>query len=220
MIIKYRISRRIFYSEIFDIFGIITGIFLHDVTKSRVKKGKSFMHNIAICSGNSEELTQLQNMLDDYEEFTHEDFTVKVFPSSEILTSCINMENYRPDILVIDVESGIETVKNLRGKNYTGEIIFTATNGEHALEAFDLEARQYFVRPIDTQKFFRTLGKILPQKNFIIVKQRKNIRKILCDEILYCETKGKYQEIYTLNEKITVRMSSREMKKLVPPPLR
>ena len=196
MIIKYRISRRIFYSEIFDIFGIITGIFLHDVTKSRVKKGKSFMHNIAICSGNSEELTQLQNMLDDYEEFTHEDFTVKVFPSSEILTSCINMENY------------------------TGEIIFTASNGEHALEAFDLEARQYFVRPIDTQKFFRTLGKILPQKNFIIVKQRKNIRKILCDEILYCETKGKYQEIYTLNEKITVIMSSREMKKLVPPPLR
>ncbi|MBQ7593587.1 MAG: hypothetical protein IJU48_04440 [Synergistaceae bacterium] len=179
--------------------------------------GKNFMHNIAICSGNPEELTQLQNIIDDYEEFSNEDFTVKVFPSSEALT--LAMKSYRPDILVIDAAGGIETVRNLRRENYTGEIIFTASNGEHALEAFDLEARQYFIRPINPQKFFRTLEKIMPPKKFIIVKQRRNIRKILCDEILYCETNGKHQEIYTFNEKITVRITAREMKKLAPPPL-
>ena len=98
-------------------------------------------------------------------------------------------------------------------------MIFTTSSPDYALTAYELDAAQYLVKPVNYEKLTSATDRIVGARNgCIVVKQRRAIRKIICNDILYCETKGKYQVIHMQTEDISVRMTARSMRKLVPPP--
>ena len=180
------------------------------------------MYDIAICEDSPSDATEIQNILDDYEETSHEELRVKHFSTAESLLQSITSESYRPDIILTDINlpgiSGIEAVKRLRESKFSGDVIFITASKGFALDAWELCARQYIVKPAAKDKIFSALGRIFPAKEFIIVKHKRTIRKILLREILYCETRGKYQAIITRSENIFVRITAHGMKNLLPPP--
>ncbi len=56
-----------------------------------------------------------------------------------------------PNIIYLDIFlpgiSGIQTAKELRKRNYLGEIIFISNSDRYAFEAFDVDALNYIVKP-------------------------------------------------------------------------
>ncbi len=70
------------------------------------------------------------------------------------------VDQLRPDLLFLDVhmpeESGLEL---LRGLDPTRRpvVIFTTAHPEYALEAFDLSAADYLVKPLDSERVARAV---------------------------------------------------------------
>ena len=182
------------------------------------------MHSIAICEDNPEDSALLQNLLDDYELAMNEPLYVKCFADAESMLARFSENDYRPEILFMDISlpglSGIEAVRTLRDADFSGEIIFTTSSPDYALNAFELNARQYFTKPLSKQKVFQALEQLLSsRRDYMFIKSGRSLRKVRRSEILYCETQGKYQIIHTHSEEIKFRSSSRNMKSLCPPPV-
>ena len=76
-----------------------------------------------------------------------------------------SIENYTPDILLTDINlpglSGIEAVKKLRANNFSGDVVFVTSTKKYALDAWELSARQYLVKPVTQTKIFSALSNIL-----------------------------------------------------------
>ena len=181
------------------------------------------MYKIAVCEDNPLDAAALQNILDDYEHHSREDLNVKIFSDAESMLDYFTAEHYSPEILMTDISlpgiSGIEAVRILRGSDFSGEVIFTTSSPDYALTAYELSARQYFLKPINPQKVFAVLQEIMhSRRDAIMIRNRKALRRIMFSDILYCETHGKYQVIHTRSEEIRFRVSAHEMRILVPPP--
>ena len=181
------------------------------------------MHTIIVCEDNPIDAATLQNILDDYEHNYCEDLNVKIFPDAESMLDYFTAEHCSPEILMTDISlpgiSGIEAVRILRGAGFSGEVIFTTSSPDHALTAYELSAKQYFVKPLKAQKVFTVLQEIMhSRRDSIMIRNRKALRRIMFSDILYCETLGKYQVIHTRSEEIRFRVSAHEMRTLAPHP--
>lgn len=181
------------------------------------------MYTLAVCESSFSDSARLQDILDDYEHKVNGNFTVRNFYDGGSLLVNVLAGKCIPDVLIADVSlpdmSGLEAVKRMRSAGFDGEVIFTAKTPDHAMEAFELDARQYFVKPVIPEKLYAVLEKILvASRKYIVVKHGRSLRKVMCSEILYFETQGKHQIIHTHTEEIPVRISAREMQKTCPPP--
>lgn len=180
------------------------------------------MYDIALCENNPSDAATIQNILDDYEEYTNDALRVKYFPDSESLTQSVLSGSYRPDVILSEINlpgmSGIEAMRKLRSENFKGAVVFVTSSADYALDAWEVSASQYIVKPVTSLKIFAALTDILIRRNFIVVRQKKALRKISFSEILYVETRGKYQVIITRSEELPVRITAREMHKLIPLP--
>jgi DNA-binding LytR/AlgR family response regulator len=119
------------------------------------------------------------------------------------------------DILFIDINmpvmSGISFIRTLKNPP---QVIFTTAYKEFAVEAFDLAACDYLLKPFSMERFMvavdkaveRLQGKISPQENIasnsedsIFIRADGKIYKVLQNDVLYAEASGNYTRIVTSN---------------------
>ncbi|WP_461630696.1 LytR/AlgR family response regulator transcription factor [Labilibaculum euxinus] len=110
------------------------------------------------------------------------------------------------DILFLDINmpsiSGIEFLKAIPNQPY---VIFTTAYREFAVDAFDLNALDYLVKPISTGRFLKAMNKFLSMeqtqlqkpKEFIHIKADKKNYKISTETILYIESLDNYIKVKT-----------------------
>ncbi len=110
------------------------------------------------------------------------------------------------DILFLDINmpsiSGIEFLKAISHQPY---VIFTTAYREFAVDAFDLNALDYLVKPISTGRFLKTINKFLSieqttrtkPKEIIHIKEDKKHYNIPAENILYIEGLDNYIKIKT-----------------------
>ena len=121
------------------------------------------------------------------------------------------------DIQMPDL-SGMQVAELLNGKC---QIIFTTAYHEYAVEGFALEAKDYLLKPISFERFFKAVNRIKRDEAFeeaqnadyIFVKADYKIKKIKFAEILYIEGMKDYLRIVTVDEKV---MTLQSFSKLVP----
>ena len=115
------------------------------------------------------------------------------------------------DLIFLDIEmpemTGIELTKNLSGKEAI--IIFTTSNKEYALEAFELNIADYILKPVMPARFLQAVSKaqaILDSKKenvevtkdeFLFVRDSNITRRLKLDDIFYAEAMGDYVKFYT-----------------------
>lgn len=62
------------------------------------------------------------------------------------------------DILLMDIYlpdgNGMECARTLRRNGYDGMIIFQSSSAEHAVEAYEVDAVQYLLKPVSQERFF------------------------------------------------------------------
>ncbi|HYR28067.1 MAG TPA: LytTR family DNA-binding domain-containing protein [Thermoanaerobaculia bacterium] len=89
------------------------------------------------------------------------DVTV-VGEAENAFAAALQIGRVQPDLLFVDIEipgeSGIEFVRGL-GPERRPVVIFTTAHPEYALEAFDVSAADYLVKPFDRERVVRALDR-------------------------------------------------------------
>ncbi len=101
------------------------------------------------------------------------------------------------DIYLLDVVmphvNGVELAKRIRSRGEAAEIVFLTVSPEYALDAFDVAACGYLIKPVEKEK----LDKILlsaahrlsrPENPFFLLKTREGLRKIPLRELVMVES--------------------------------
>ncbi len=130
----------------------------------------------------------------------------------------------RPDIVFLDVQmpklTGLELLELL---DEPPHIIFTTAYDEYAVNAFDLNAVDYLLKPFSKDRFDKALGKVFDKMKSgasssgikelkshfventvldkIVVKSNSNIHVIPLDEVIYIESEDDYVMIHSKNGK-------------------
>ncbi|MFY0599012.1 MAG: response regulator transcription factor [Cyclobacteriaceae bacterium] len=116
--------------------------------------------------------------------------------------------NTSPDILILDVEmpklSGLELIKSLKSPPKT---IFITGKSEYAVEAFELDAIDYLLKPVnDYSRFLKAATKacenVSPSESdkiqdVIYVRENSLLVSVEVNKIMYFEAYGDYVKIKT-----------------------
>jgi two-component system LytT family response regulator len=139
------------------------------------------------------------------------------------------IEEHKPDLVFLDVEmpglSGIDLLRSF--PNPTFRVVFITAFDDYAIEALRLSAIDYLLKPIDQEEIVKLIPRIKNEKSKNenqLTSQIQNLEKILLQntkateskigiamadkivfinvsDILYCEAKGVYTNIYLYDGK-------------------
>lgn len=119
--------------------------------------------------------------------------------------------------------------------NYKPMIILTTAYDQYALKAFELEVKDYLVKPIPFERFYKSVLRLhqqkgdrpLPEKQeakpepkgeqeYLFLKVGHRIQKVAIRDILFVEGMKDYLRIHTVKEKIMVLLSFAKLEELLP----
>lgn len=127
--------------------------------------------------------------------------TVRQFGSGEELLQAVeDFDIIFLDILMLDMD-GMETARLFREKNFDKLLIFVSSSREYILEAYDVEAFHYLLKPIEEQKLKMVLQRAVQKmehhvQEFIIASRERQKWKLYLDYIYYFEIKGRVIEVH------------------------
>lgn len=128
------------------------------------------------------------------------------------LEACVAL---RPEVLLLDITmpgmSGLELAQHLQKLKRPPAIVFTTANDAHALEAFELNAVDYLMKPIRKERLIAALAKaraLLPaqldalrapagQRTHFSTSERGRVLLIPLAEVLYLRAELKYLTLRT-----------------------
>jgi two-component system, LytTR family, response regulator len=150
---------------------------------------------------------------------------VKKNPALKLIKSCSNalearelLENRDVDLILLDIEmpyeSGMDMFQKLTSKPM---VIFITSQTKHAIKAFEIDAIDYIVKPVDlkrlveaTDKVERRLASVKGRSHkadtvdeFIFIKKNRETFKLLYSNIIFIEGSSSYITYHTIDGKIT-----------------
>lgn len=141
------------------------------------------------------------------------------------------LQEKQVDILFLDIEmpgmSGLELLKLLTEKPLT--ILTTAKQG-YAVEAFEMNVVDYLVKPFSFSRLMLSVERaveLLREKDtqlsqvspdFLFIKERKVIRKLDLNDILWMEAKGDYARVHVPGKSYIIHSSLRLLEDRLPSP--
>ena len=158
-------------------------------------KGKSVMINIAIVEDNAGELGQLRECIDRYAKEHGETFSVTSFSDG---LAFLDKYGHGYDIIFMDInmpyESGLGIAKRLRVIDPDVCLIFVTQMAQYAINAYDVNARDYILKPVVYSAFAFRFEKAIASvraavaaHNYIFVKTQKGMVRIDVNDIYYIE---------------------------------
>jgi DNA-binding LytR/AlgR family response regulator len=129
----------------------------------------------------------------------------------------------RIDLLFLDIHmpvlNGIGFLNTLKN---APQVIFTTAYQEYAVNAFDLYACDYLLKPFSLDRFIIAVDKvkdrlqqtaklvtenIRQERDFFFIRADGKIYKVLYQDCLYAEAQGNYTKVVTINSVISTKMS-------------
>ena len=132
-------------------------------------------------------------------------------------------------ILFLDIQmpklAGTEVVPLI--KNHLPLVIFTTAYDHYALDAFDLNAVDYLLKPFGLDRFIKAVDKAIERVNsilggsddpasFIMVKSEYKLIRINIEDILYVEGYREYVRIYTVSNDVMTLDTMKNMETRLP----
>ena len=137
----------------------------------------------------------------------------------------------RPDAMFLDISmpktSGMQLASALRTLKNPPAVVFVTAYSEHAAKAFDVDAVDYLVKPVETERLMQALDKVqllmgsaaAAKSSSERIPVEKGGRKILVpvDQIRYIEAKDDYSCIYTDEERYLSTISLAQLENKLSP---
>lgn len=146
---------------------------------------------------------------------------LKNFPDVEVIAECVNaqegkqkIEELKPDLVFLDIEmpdkTGFEMLNEI---NAIPDIVFISAYDEYAIKAFEFQALDYLLKPIDVQRLADTIKKYqikedreggaqlkpvpLNKDSKVFLKDGDNCWFVALKDIVLFESLGNYVKIHT-----------------------
>jgi DNA-binding LytR/AlgR family response regulator len=137
-----------------------------------------------------------------------------------------NLHKHTVDVLFLDIEmpqlSGIDLLKSLKNPP---KVIFTTAYKDYAVNAFELNAVDYLLKPFSFERFLKSIDKLTDNKipiveenpGFLdIIVDRQKIR-ILLKDINFIEGLGNYLKVHTEDKTYITYQTIKTLLELLPP---
>lgn len=138
----------------------------------------------------------------------------------DVIEECANadeakkaIEKQKPDLVFLDIQmpekTGFDLLQELK---YTPDIIFVTAYDEYAIQAFEVNAFDYILKPVDPERLSKTLIKIKEEKESeaeeeisteklsygdkIFIKDGEKCWFVKLENIRYFESVGNYIKVY------------------------
>lgn len=109
------------------------------------------------------------------------------------------------DMIFLDIimrnPNGMKTARILKQKTPDTILVFVSSSREYVFDAYDVEAFQYLLKPVDDKKLKSVLQKALLKaqdrsQEFLIISSERQKRKLFLDDIYYFEIKGRKIDVH------------------------
>lgn len=161
---------------------------------------------------------------------------IGMVPQLEISGSCNNafealdlLSKERVDLMFLDIHMprlvGTQFLKSLP---LPPKVIFTTAHKDFAIEAFELDAVDYLLKPISFERFLKAVNKVIQTSysvthapaftsSFIYFRADRKMVKVFLNEILYIESYRDYVIIHMENAgKLRVKLTLNHVERLLP----
>jgi two-component system response regulator AlgR len=140
----------------------------------------------------------------------------------------------QPDVLLLDIRmpvmDGIEAAEHAGKLARPPAIIFTTAYDSHAMEAFELNAVDYLLKPIRLEKLKIALAKahalrpaqmaalngLIAQRSHFSIHERGRVLLVSVDEVLYLRAELKYLTLRTLEREYLLENSLSQIEQEFP----
>lgn len=146
------------------------------------------------------------------------------------LEALVPLQEDQFDILFLDIHlPGIKGFQFLRTLPRPPAVIVTTAYHQYALEGYELNVKDYLIKPVSFARFSQAVNKVIPllsgaqyrpdrqSGNILVPVDRKKIR-IDLDKVLYVESKREYVQIVTTEGEFISKLSTMEMEDMLPAP--
>ena len=154
------------------------------------------MLSIAVCDDEVIECCNMAKRIKEIMEEIKMPCIIRQFQSGgELLQALESFDIVFLDIIMQDLD-GMKTAQAFRKKASDKILIFVSSSREYVFEAYDVEAFQYLLKPVDDRKLKSVLQKAVLKtesclQEFIIVSRERQKKKLFLDDIYYFEIKGR-----------------------------
>lgn len=143
------------------------------------------------------------------------------------------MDEHMVDLIFLDIQmpgiTGIEFAKTISKRTL---IIFTTAYSEYALDSYEVDAIDYLIKPIDSERFKKATDKALSYNSLLQQEEKENIEpaandyffvksdrkyyKVNFEDILFVEGLKDYVILQLEEQRIITRMNLKAMYELLP----
>lgn len=151
---------------------------------------------------------ELKNLLASYKEIE------VIAECSDAIQAKEKINELKPDIIFCDIhmpgKSGLELVEEISA---TIDVVFVTAHDEHAIKAFELNAFDYLLKPVQADRLAETIKKLsikdmatridndapLTEKDMVFIKDGDKCWFVRLSDIRLFESEGNYVRVYFEN---------------------
>lgn len=154
------------------------------------------MLSIAVCDDEVLDCCKIAGSIKEILKELDVPFIIRQFYSGKELLQAVG----EFDIIFLDIMmggmDGIETARVLRDKAYENILVFISSSRGYVFEAYDVEAFQYLVKPVEHGKLRSILQRMVlklqkDSPEFILIQIQGQTRKLFLKNIFYFEIRGR-----------------------------
>jgi two-component system LytT family response regulator len=163
---------------------------------------------------------------------SHLPFLTVVAACGNALEAKTMLQTQQIDLLFLDINmpvlNGISFLKTFKNPP---QVIFTTAYKEYAVDAFDLAACDYLLKPFSLERFIVAVDKALEKspltpnggtfysektEKYLFLKADGKIFKIMHDDLLFAEAQGNYTKVVTTQHTLLPSMTFSSFEELLP----
>lgn len=139
------------------------------------------------------------------------------------------LHTHAVDVIFLDIEMpGITGLSFVRSLKKSPKVIFTTAYTEYAVDAFEIEATDYLVKPVTFERFLKAVQKVglhkavsppaspAPEVTAVFLKVDRRLVKFNFAEIVYIEGLGDYLKVHTASQSHITYMTLTKLETLLP----
>lgn len=134
------------------------------------------------------------------------------------------------DVMFLDIEMpGITGLNFIRSLKTSTKVIFITAYTEYAVDAFEIEATDYLLKPVTFERFLKAIQKIgfakteaataypaVAEMTYIFLKADRRLIKVDLSSIIYIEGLGDYLKVHTTDKTYVTYMTMGKIISLLP----
>lgn len=160
---------------------------------------------IAICDDNMKDVKNIAALLEEYKEL-HKgtEFEVEKFSAPGGLMKKVQQKEFA-DIYILDIlmsdTTGIDLGDQIRKVQGKSVIIYITSSDDYALDAYEVHAVRYLLKPVDKNKFFEALTYAfscteVKESPVYLVKTKDGLVPVSHSKIEYIENSSRMLEVH------------------------